>query len=234
MIKKISAFLMAITMAAALSACGSKDKESKTDTTEATVATTATEETSLIGLSTSPEDGYNTFRIMVHDSLKEKPLPEQLDPTTLTLPQELYDASVLVNTYTGYETAEDEAAANDPNTVEKPKSVFIISSDPKNNLNEFNTLTTNEDFSETVIQDGENQITVKTAINHNGALYIVMEDNVAAMQEMPTTGDSETAETEANTNVNRVDVEVTSDAEADSEAVVDGTGIVLETVAISE
>lgn len=199
--KKIYALLMATVMAVSMTACSSKS-DSSNGKSKADRTSVSTTEGSTIETSINSESGYTPYRIIVNDSLKDNPLPNQINPnqinenpdseTPYTIPESLYETSALVYAYDGYMTEEDataattnssESATDSEATPSVGKEVLIISSDPKNNLTEFNDLTTNDDFSETTINEGDRHVTVKTALNYKGELYIVMEDNVAAMQE---------------------------------------------------
>lgn len=158
-----------------LISCMSACSNSKSNDSSSIVTTNTQSETTIAEDSVKSE--CIPYRIVVDDSLTENPLPEQYKNNDNVMPETLYEHSALVYAYDGYVSEED--MSNPVGNV-----VLIIATDPANNLNEFNTLTTNSDYTETSIIEGDKSVTVKTALNYKGELYIIMEDNVAAVQEV--------------------------------------------------
>lgn len=124
------------------------------------------------------------YRLIVDDSFLDTPFAEQYKNNNGFLTQSMYDHSVLIKAYDGYITKEDQtnAESSDPSKKVEGQGVLIIAKN-KDNINELNKLTVNKDFSETTIDDGEHKITVKTALNYKNELYIVMNDNIVAIQD---------------------------------------------------
>ena len=191
--KRLCGFMMAAVMIMSMAACSSKTDSSSSSTSNSSSqseSSTNNDSTSNVKLNT---EGYTPYRIIVDDSLKEKSLPEQINAETdadgnpvPVIPESLYENSALAYVRYGFVTEQEDLDAANGN-VKDGSEIFIISSDPENNLCEFNDLKTNEDFSETTITehatDKDRSVTVKTALNYKGELYIVMDDNVAAIQE---------------------------------------------------
>ena len=197
-VKSLIGLLAVSVIAISMTACNTTEEKSNIESSLDSSNTSITE-TSHDGIN------YTTYRIIVDNSFLEKPFIEQYQESTSdhiggTLTQKMWDNSAKVVTYIGYVKEEDdpnasksskETTSNTESTSENKnvgKGVLIIAKDI-NNLTELNNLTSNDDYSETTINDGTNSITVKTGLTYKNELYIILEDNVAVIEEHTNSSD---------------------------------------------
>lgn len=197
-VKSLIGLLAVSVIAISMTACNNTEEKSNIESSLDSSNTSITE-TSHDGIN------YTTYRIIVDDSFLEKPFIEQYQEETSdhiggTLTPELWDHSAKVVTYIGYVKEEDDPnvsksseeitsnTESKSNDTDAGKGVLIIAKDV-NNLTELNNLTSNDDYSETTINDGTNSITVKTGLTYKNELYIILEDNVAVIEEHTNSSD---------------------------------------------
>lgn len=197
-VKSLIGLLAVSVIAISMTACNNTEEKSNIESSLDSSNTSITE-------TSHDEINYTTYRIIVDDSFLEKPFIEQYQEETSdhiggTLTPELWDHSAKVVTYIGYVKEEDDPnvsksseeitsnTESKSNGTDAGKGVLIIAKDV-NNLTELNNLTSNDDYSETTINDGTNSITVKTGLTYKNELYIILEDNVAVIEEHTNSSD---------------------------------------------
>lgn len=162
--KKIKIIFTACILTISMLMCvGCNNSDSSSNTTESSNVSTSNNASSDFK-PTETSVAYKVYRLIVNDSLIEKPLDKQFNDNNGFIPDELYKTSVEIKAYAN-KNGEMVIAEN--------------TTDKLNGLNEI--VEHNDDFTSCTI-DNNVKLVVKTAVNDNNELYVVMDKNVAAYE----------------------------------------------------
>lgn len=196
---KLLISIMAIsTLICSMSACNSSNNNNITESSKESVVESTQVSEVKVDYTTTP------YLIIKDDSFLEKPFVDQYQENSGFLTQKMIDNSIQIKAYDNYITEEDRQNAEELKKLELERSngedvsidpklydakmVLCISKDAKSadRLTELNPgiTITKDDYSECKIVDKDGrEMILKTGLTDAGELYIIMENNMVAMQD---------------------------------------------------